>query len=438
MIVVNDPGRAAGAGGAIGRGLGQGLGEGISEMLQHKVGVIRQQQQRSQLANALHNAGYTPHEAALLSMYPPDQQVKMMQYLQPNQQQPIDQNQQIDQQLATKSLSRAVQPQQQVNPLEQFNQNTQQQQQDIQKQQQMQQMQQIFKPYNPMDQLVTQTLKNQARQQKPAIQEPIINKPVIKQTQQVLPEQQPIQQEQTARQRLAGLTPAQKLQERKFELQQKKAELQESIANKKLALQEEKEKRVEQHKINKEVAPIYHEITKDEKGAREDDRRLGKMRTLIARDNLTNPAWHSFLNTAEHGIFGFGINLHALESADAQEFDKLSKEFLKNAKNIFGARLTDNDVNTFMKMVPTLSQSKNGKLAVINNMELYNQGIHIRADAAKQVLKENGGKLPFDFETRVDELAGPKLDQLAERFISPPEDKKKSFLERWALNPFDE
>jgi hypothetical protein len=140
------------------------------------------------------------------------------------------------------------------------------------------------------------------------------------------------------------------------------------------------------------------------------------MEELVNRGDLTRPRWHSLINALDHGIFGFGVNLHSLETADSQEFNKLSNEFLKNAKNIFGARITDNDVKMFMEMVPDLSQSREGKLAIIHNMKLYNEGIKIKKKASDQVVRENGGKLPFDYEARVEEIAAPALDALASRF----------------------
>jgi hypothetical protein len=177
-----------------------------------------------------------------------------------------------------------------------------------------------------------------------------------------------------------------------------------------------KEERAEQHRINKEVAPAYKEINNDYKAVITDDRRLNRMEELVNKGDLTRPRWHSLLNAMEHGIFGFGVNLHSLETADSQEFTKLSNEFLKNAKNIFGARITDNDVKMFMKMVPDLSQSREGKLAIIHNMKLYNEGIRIKKQASDRVVKENGGRLPYDYEARVEELAAPGLDALAARF----------------------
>lgn len=370
--IIYDPGRFAGLGASLGTGLGTGLGQGIASLAQHKLQTALQNQQRSKLTNVLQSAGYSPQESQLLSMYPPEIQFKMMQLMQPQEQQ------------------------QQVSPLEQFSMNPQQVQQQVQQQMQVPQQQ-----------------AQQLDQQMQSPQQQMVNK-IISQVQTPVTQEKPIQPLQPVKQepvtpkvRGLGLTPAQRMQERK------------------LQIQEQKEQRIEQHKVNKEIMPVYRDIVKEASGAKEDDRRLGRMEELVNRGNLTRPRWHSFLNTLEHGIFGLGVNLHSLETADSQEFDKLSKEFLKNAKNIFGSRITDNDVRVFLKMVPDLSQSREGKMSIIHNMKLFNQGKHIKKAAADQVLRERGGKLPLDFESRIDEIAAPQLDKLASQFVSEERMKPK-------------
>jgi hypothetical protein len=422
--IIDYPTRSIGLGASLGSSLGQGIGGGLAQILQNKVEKVQQ----NKLAKALMaTKNFTPEQARAIAMFQNNPEVaqKMMglfgteapeqQYAQQNQQQPMSQQiqqrqPQIDQ-TGIANLQKLISPQRENA---------------------------LYK--NPMIEGLMQSMglahgqKGQPGYMPSFSQDQlskILGQPTPEEANQpILQEKMPIPEVTNQPFKTARMPLGKRLENRKMELQEQKATKQQELQEKKQAAQEEKEQRVEQHRINKEMMPVYHEITKAEKGAAEDDRRLGKMRTLIEKGDLTRPRWHSALNTIEHGIFGFGVNLHSLETADAQEFDKLSKEFLKNAKNIFGARLTDNDVNTFMKMVPSLSQSREGKLAVIHNMELYNQGIHLRDKAAKQILKENNGKLPYDFEMKVDELVGPQLDKLAAAFAAPqdvkPVEKKKT------------
>jgi len=176
--------------------------------------------------------------------------------------------------------------------------------------------------------------------------------------------------------------------------------------------------RVEQNTANKETLPIYKKISENAKEAGDNNRRIGRMEELIKGGNLSYPIWNSLLDTVSNGVFGFGIDLHSLQSADSQEFNKLSNEFLKNAKNIFGARITDNDIKAFMKMVPSLSQTDDGKMRIINNMKAYNAADLIRKQAMDDVIEQSGGQRPANLETLIEKRAKPQLDALAKEFVS--------------------
>lgn len=189
-----------------------------------------------------------------------------------------------------------------------------------------------------------------------------------------------------------------------------------ALEQQKLQQKQKVEDTKQQHHADKETSKFYKETLLGAKSADNNDRRLKRMETLVEKGNLTNPTFHSLLNTLEKGVFGFGINLHSLENPNSQEFNKISKEFLKDAKETFGNRLTNLDVETFLKMVPDLSQSDDGKKRIINNMKAYNQASRIRKQAMDDIIKENGGKRPLNLESLVEEKAGQQLDQLAQEF----------------------
>ena len=187
----------------------------------------------------------------------------------------------------------------------------------------------------------------------------------------------------------------------------------------------DKEARLEQIKRDKDYRGYIKDMSEEYKDAEMNDRRLNRMEELIQSKNLTRPRLAAALNTLEHGFWGVGLNLHSLMSPESQEFDKLSKEFLKNAKNMFGSRITDADLKTFLKMVPDLSQSREGKRRIIHNMRLYNEGVKIRKKTMDEVLKENGGHAPLNLETLVEDRAASELDKLAERFKTGYQKPKK-------------
>ncbi len=173
----------------------------------------------------------------------------------------------------------------------------------------------------------------------------------------------------------------------------------------------------QQASIDKETKPVYDEITKEAKAAKDNNKRLDRMQELVKRGRLTPAIIGSALDVLSHGIGGYvKIDLHALTDPDSQEFRKLSNDFVKSAKDIFGARLTQGEVNTFLTTVPSLIQTDEGKLRVITNMRSFNEAALAKKKVADEIIKENGGRRPANFDSLIDERLSPVLDALAEAF----------------------
>ncbi len=187
------------------------------------------------------------------------------------------------------------------------------------------------------------------------------------------------------------------------------------------ALKNEREDRKEialkQKEIDKKNKD-YITKTRDLGRAADDElKRLDRMEQLINKKNLSRPRFHSFLNTLEHGIFGLGINLHSLETADTQEFNKLSAEFIRNIKEMFsGGKITNNELEAYLKMIPTASMSRAGKRRVINNLKLYAKARKIRTETLESIIKESHGKNPDNINALVEERARKRLDALENQF----------------------
>ena len=201
-----------------------------------------------------------------------------------------------------------------------------------------------------------------------------------------------------------------------------KISIQKEIAKPK-SLFEDKEAKKQSHEeqklINKEVHSYIKDIRAKGKGAKENDIRLRRMDKLIESGNLNNPTFVSLLRSLKHGIGGYiGLDLTGTLSPETQEFDKLSNDFVKNIKDIFGSRITDQDLKSFMATVPQSTQTNAGKRAVINNLKLFNEAAQIREQAANRLLKKYGNKPPLDFEEQVENLVKPELDEIAKRFES--------------------
>lgn len=173
----------------------------------------------------------------------------------------------------------------------------------------------------------------------------------------------------------------------------------------------------QQNKIDAANKDYFEEISNQAQGAQEADNRLERMQQLILQGKLPYPATAGLADLLERGIFGIGLNVKgALYSPDAQEFEKLSQDFLKNAKKIFGSRVTEGEVRMFLKTVPSLAQSDAGKERLISNMQLMNQASELKYQAAQDIIGENEGYQPANLRNLVEKRVKPELEALHKQF----------------------
>lgn len=185
-------------------------------------------------------------------------------------------------------------------------------------------------------------------------------------------------------------------------------------------LKEQKQKRSEGRK---ESQKYYNEINAAATGAKDDIIRLDKIMELNEKGNLGFPILNSIIKGLGNiSLFGtnLGIDLSGLMTADAQTLDKLSTDFVKNAKQYFGSRLTDADLKAYMKTVPTLLNSKEGRREVIRNMRIFLEAKLIRQKAMNEIIKANGNEKPENLNTLVDEASESLINNLAEQFRASP------------------
>lgn len=171
---------------------------------------------------------------------------------------------------------------------------------------------------------------------------------------------------------------------------------------------------------DKETLPVYKEITKASKSADDSDKRLDRIKLLAEKGSLGIPIANSVFKAITKGVMGYGIDLTSFMTADAQELDKLSQDFIKGAKDVFPGRVTDTDLNAYMRTIPNLSQSRAGMLRLVNSMKSFNEAARIRNKTMNDIIKENKGR-PVDLEAQIEERAKPELDRLSKEFLEGPQ-----------------
>ena len=179
----------------------------------------------------------------------------------------------------------------------------------------------------------------------------------------------------------------------------------------------EKERELEandQKHVDKETYETYKGITQANKASRGAMRSLDRMEELNNRGELPEGLDKVTLDAMEKAT---GVNWKALlRLNDAEEFEKLSTDMLRFAKEIFGNRLTNVDVDNFLKTVPDLSKSKGGRAAVIRNLKLMYQAAQLEFKTMNKIIDENGGNRPKHMEMILENRMAPQLDRIAEEF----------------------
>ncbi len=191
----------------------------------------------------------------------------------------------------------------------------------------------------------------------------------------------------------------------------------------------------------KESLKYYQDTLKQADASKDADKRLDRMSTLIEKGSLPNSLFYNLfehlskepikthiplvgpvvdlvLGTAAQSIGGVGKSIQrSITSRDTEEFEKLTNDFVKDAKSIFGSRVTNLDLEQFLKTLPSLSQTDNGKKAVIRNLKNFNAAVQLKAKAVKDILKKTKGRRPANLEVLVEERIKPEMDKLAEEFV---------------------
>lgn len=224
----------------------------------------------------------------------------------------------------------------------------------------------------------------------------------------------------------------------------------------KLALQqqslERKEELKEQQTLRQESRAYLDELQNKSELAKFSNTRLNKMENLVNKGSLpisafyktlknleehVNPAYAAGAGATAGGIVGGPVGAaiggalggiispiatilrsvqRGVTSTDTEEFEKLSADFIKDAKGIFGSRLTDADLRAFLETIPTLSHTDAGKIKIIKNLKAFNEVAEVKYKAAKRIIKENKGIIPPNLKSLVEESTSEDLRKWSEEF----------------------
>lgn len=126
------------------------------------------------------------------------------------------------------------------------------------------------------------------------------------------------------------------------------------------------------------------------------------------------------------------ILIPALASPEAQRFLKTVNDFTIQAKDSYGSRVTNFDLANFMRRLPTLANSEEGRRQILQQMKIINDINIARENSLHEVIDEYGGIRNIDYdkaETLAEKKASKKISELKKQFkeIGSVQDKAFDF-----------
>ena len=389
--IINDPGRAALFGQALGTGLGAGVGQGVDTILRNKLNQLSQQQEDLKFAQALKGLGYSPEESAFIKAIPDKFKWEAALALRGSTPQ-AQQVQQLPVGLQELLTTQEAPSAQEASPAM-----------TVYTKMSPQQMQQEAITSGRIKPLTTEQYLNQLL----ASQVPPQQAPEVKRPKGALTPPEPLARREPLSQQV---TP--QVAQDKFPGYKTKEERAMAHREKLAQTKEQARERSERFKITQQERKDLAERAKSAKNVLED---LNRFEELEKEGKLDTPGYVEFLERS-------GLDIPALMNPGSEEFNKIANNFVRDAKNYYGGRVSNFEVEQFLKTVPSLSQSPEGRKRVIANLRRLNQGAVEYFNTAREITKENDGVPPYDLAEQVEERMEDKSKKLADRF---KEDLKK-------------
>ena len=393
---------------ALGSGLGTGLGSGLNAIANLKLQQIQQRNQQVQYKNALQSAGYSPEESELISLYPPEAQIKIMQAMGPVQQATAPQyampqmQQKPAEQVAVTApdqLKPALQAQMQQKLASMFGQ------QPAQKPYENLLMAAAMgKPYSPYADLFKTLSPAQIQQLSGQMAEAAVPKPAPSIVKAAQVPQIPLEKEAPT-----SLLQRKSLRQAMATYETPQMKLQRELAEKNMSAKEKAQQQRTLEKAYQLTTADRKEIRLAGQTAKRDLNSLERMEELETSGKLDTPGYVELLKRS-------GFDIPALMNPEGQEFQKLAMGFIRDAKSAFGARVSNFELENFLKTIPNLSQSPEGRRRVIANLKYIARAKADAYDTMRDIMKENKNVPPLDLMEEVDDRIDKKMNLYAKKF----------------------
>ncbi len=184
-------------------------------------------------------------------------------------------------------------------------------------------------------------------------------------------------------------------------------------------------KEVESYKkdLRRENAEIFKDNISKQKALNSEKSHLKILNSLSKK--VPDGIGRVFIN--KHGEIRPFAQILKLVPPEAERFVKTVNDFITGAKDIFGARVTNFDLQSFKSRLPSLINSGKGRQQIIRQMEIFNEIEGDYHDALKKVYQHYG----------MDNIRQEDAEKIAEGLIAEKEKKLREELDHIGEEVFD-
>jgi hypothetical protein len=136
--------------------------------------------------------------------------------------------------------------------------------------------------------------------------------------------------------------------------------------------------------------------------------RLGRMEELSNKGKLSSPMMIQALDW-------LGVPIAVLNNPDNEEYRKLEKDFVRDVNNVFRGAIRVFEIQAYLDTVPQLINSPEGRKSIMRSRRIMNEMAEVEFQAKQEILQENNGRLPMDFNYQLDKRIAPIKDELAQK-----------------------
>lgn len=174
-----------------------------------------------------------------------------------------------------------------------------------------------------------------------------------------------------------------------------------------------KEKSTGQRHIDRLNQPFLESVYKSADEARAQDTALDAMDELGKQPGkLNSAAWETILER-------FGVNKGGLFSSPESElYRALSSSFMGGAKNDIGGRVAVQEMRQYLKRIPSLLNSPEGRENISKNLRIVNSGRKLKEDISNRLIEQNGGDIPKNIRGEVNKLYDKEIEGIRKELVN--------------------